>query len=417
MGISKLLTPEKIQMIKDELENELVVSFLGSVRTGKTVHCALIKDAAVNHLRTATDNKYYGIVTKGNNRINSIIDKLYAGIFPSATLLDDAIKITVQINSTVSAESVDIALRDMSGEKYRDLVESELPEDEIEKRLNEIIKLGKNQKASYGNMSHLIFAHIYVILIDCANDDWESKQNYVADVIQNIYKFKKTINQTIHNKFHAPIALIFTKYDTLPTEKQLPIDELFKKLPVIQNALAKYHAQDMFKYFKSNISSRKLTNEEATKRIQDHIANNPKINLLNFKYKDLKAEKDNCKQIMINTQSILIDHKNTLEHTKTLVANGDPNIQEKLSLAQEKVNEVQNDLNEMMGDYQNMSKEMSEIKKNIKIERKKLTDSKHTLESLKINPDAVVKPLSYNHDDYTDLILWFIEMNQKIKGK
>ena len=197
----------------------------------------------------------------------------------------DAMRITVQINSTVSAESVDIALRDMSGEKYRDLVESELPEDEIEKRLNEIVKLGKSQKSSYGNMSHLIFAHIYVILIDCTNDDWESKQNYVADVIQNIYKFKKTINETLHNKFHAPIALIFTKYDTLPTEKQLPIDELFKKLPVIQNALTKYHAHDMFKYFKSNVSSRKLTNEEATERIQDHIANNPlnEIVKLNFK--------------------------------------------------------------------------------------------------------------------------------------
>ena len=60
----------------------------------------------------------------------------------------------------------------------------------------------------------------------------------------------------------------------LPTEKQLPIDELFKKLPVIQNALTKYHAHDMFKYFKSNVSSRKLTNEEATERIQDHIATN-----------------------------------------------------------------------------------------------------------------------------------------------
>ena len=417
MAISKLLTSEKIKMIKDELENELVVSFLGSVRTGKTVHCALIKDAAVNHLRTATDNKYYGIVTKGNNRINSIIDKLYAGIFPSATLLDDAIKITVQINSTVSAESVDIALRDMSGEKYRDLVESELPEDEIEKRLNEIVKLGKSQKASYGNMSHLIFAHIYVILIDCTNDDWESKQNYVADAIQNIYKFKKTINQTMYNKFHAPIALIFTKYDTLPTEKQLSIDELFKKLPVIQNALTKYHAQGMFKYFKSNISSRKLTNEEATERIQDHITNNPKINQLNFKYKDLIAEKDNCKQAINNAKSILIEHEKTLKYAKTMLSSGNLRIQEKISSSQEKINGVENDLNEMEEEYHDISKEISEIKKNIKIEQGKLSNNKHTLESLKINPDSVVKPLSYNHDDYTDLILWFIEMNQKIKGK
>ena len=66
---------------------------------------------------------------------------------------------TVQINSTVSAESVDIALRDMSGEKYRDLVESELPEDEIEKRLNEM-------KTLMNYIYH--FCTIYVI-IDCTN--------------------------------------------------------------------------------------------------------------------------------------------------------------------------------------------------------------------------------------------------------
>ena len=45
-------------------------------------------------------------------------------------------------------------------------------------------------------------------------------------------------------------------------------------------------------------------------RIQDHIAiDNPKINQLNFKYKDLKAEKDNFKQIISNTKSVLIEHQ------------------------------------------------------------------------------------------------------------
>ena len=120
------LNLETLLKLKNDYKDDLVIAFLGNPKTGKTIHSALIQDAATNYLRQASNDEYYGFVTEGDDAIYEIIDLLNNGNYPPPTLRSNTTKIKIQINSTKTSDYTNLYLQDMSGEHSRDYLEKEI---------------------------------------------------------------------------------------------------------------------------------------------------------------------------------------------------------------------------------------------------------------------------------------------------
>ena len=215
------LNLENLVKLKDDYKDDLVIAFLGNPSTGKTIHSALIQDAATNYLRQASNDEYYGFVTEGDDAIYEIIDLLNNGDYPPSTLRSNTTKIKIQINSTKTSDYTSLYLQDMSGEHSRDYLETEIPHGQELKRVQDILNQDTSSKKAYGEISHLIIADVYIILINCEeHENWPSRQLKIATMIKNIHNIKKILGDMYYDKFVSPVALIFSKYDTLPDEKK-----------------------------------------------------------------------------------------------------------------------------------------------------------------------------------------------------
>ena len=140
--MAKDLPPKTVQEIidigKQDFHDEIMVAFLGDKFSGKTVHCALIKDVLAKDLKDHTKGKYIGIGTDGSDRMNKIVDKLYDGEYPAKTLLSEATPMTLEVFSKSGGEKMKIVLRDMAGEKKEDLLEKDM---DIDERIEKIFSL------------------------------------------------------------------------------------------------------------------------------------------------------------------------------------------------------------------------------------------------------------------------------------
>ena len=157
-------TSEALDRAYDDFADRFTVAFLGTRHAGKTVHCALLKDAAARRLKRHTNGKYLGVATAGAGRINAIVDALYDGRFPEKTPEGEAMQLTVEISSTENGTDIDLIFHDMAGEEYDKLLVKEM---RVEERIQRILETARIDGRPYGLMAHLIFAKIYVILVDC----------------------------------------------------------------------------------------------------------------------------------------------------------------------------------------------------------------------------------------------------------
>lgn len=403
-----LTLQQKIDLAKDDFKDQVMVAFLGDKYSGKTVHCALIKDAAVKHLREHTNGKYRGISTDGSERMNKIIDKLYSGEFPAKTYLEEATPMTVEIFSKSAAETIKIVLRDMAGEKKEDLLEREMP---IDDRMEEIFKLAPIEGKPYGMMAHLVFAKIYVILIDCSKyPEWPNKQAYVKDTIRHLFDIKQRIGDIANNRIHAPIAIVFSKYDTMDKEKKKTVKELMKELEEIDGALEKYH-KGPIKYFKSYVCSHPVPEKElkeaVKKKIEDNVEQKEAENTVN----DKTAVRTEAKNRLNKTKHNFNEAMKKLEEVKP--ANNQPVIDE----AQKELDKVQTELNAAEENHTKATSEEDDARKKLnEIKEKLAKQPQPSPEDLGISNYRPKQPLSYSRDDYLDLITWLIKMNKQIRG-
>ena len=400
------LNLETLLKLKNDYKDDLVIAFLGNPKTGKTIHSALIQDAATNYLRQASNDEYYGFVTEGDDAIYEIIDLLNNGNYPPPTLRSNTTKIKIQINSTKTSDYTNLYLQDMSGEHSRDYLEKEILHGQELKRVEDILNQDTSSENAYGEISHLVIADVYIILINCEEyENWPSRQLKIATMIKNIHNIKKILGDVHLGKFVSPVALIFSKYDTLPKEEKKLAIELFQKFDAVKNVLqAHQDNDDIFKCFISNVNSRKLTAQESRKKNRDLLKENSGMVAINNKINDLTILQNEQSENMDNALADLNSKKQTLKNIP----------QEQLK----KINDVQSAVNDASVIYNNAK---FEFNKN----RKQLSNAKQQLEyiqnNLKHNPNtnssyAPIRPLSYNHDDYVELIQWLINLNKKIKG-
>ena len=133
-------------------------------------------------------------------------------------------------------------------------------------------------------------------------------------MIKNIHNIKKILGDVHHGKFVSPVALIFSKYDTLPKEEKKLAIELFQKFDAVKNVLqAHQDNDDIFKCFISNVNSRKLTAQESRKKNRDLLKENSGMVAINNKINDLTILQNEQSENMDNALADINSKKQTLK--------------------------------------------------------------------------------------------------------
>ena len=158
---------EQISEARQDFKGKTTVAFIGDSYCGKTILCALLKDTASKYLPKETNEKYYGFATNGRQRINEFIYEMYHQKFPDKTTLSVETDATIKITSD-SQNDIELVFHDMPGEKYKEYLENETKLEELDSVVKTIMDHGRDPNKKYGKMAHIIFAQIYVILIDCS---------------------------------------------------------------------------------------------------------------------------------------------------------------------------------------------------------------------------------------------------------
>lgn len=406
---SSMTVQEIIDVGKEDFRDEIMVAFLGDKFSGKTVHCALIKDVLTKDLKKHTKGKYIGIGTDGSDRMNLIVDKLYAGEFPAKTLLSEATPMTLEVFSKSGGENMKIVLRDMAGEKKEDLLEKDM---DVDERLEKIFKMAPIPDKPYGLLSHLVFAKIYIILVDCSKiEEWPSKQAYIKDTIRHLHDIKKRIDDLVNKRIHAPIAIVFSKYDTLKKDKKKSVKELMKQLPEVEGALEIYHKGPL-NYISSSVNSIEIPEKELKEAMMKKLeeGDEDKKNAANL-VADSEVQQSEAKKNLHDAKHTLNELQERLTQVKTT------NDQNQINPVQEEVNKAQEEFDEADAKYAEITGKLDDARKGLDEINKSLEKAMDKLpEELGVSKYKPTKPLSYSRDGYLDLITWLIKMNKEIRG-
>ena len=382
----------------DDFADRFTVAFLGTRRAGKTVHCALLKDAAARRLKRHTNGKYLGVATAGSGRINAIVDALYDGRFPEKTPEGEAVQLTVEISSTENGTDIDLIFHDMAGEEYDKLLVKEM---RAEERIRRILETAKIDGKPYGLMAHLIFAKIYVILVDCSdNMSWGSSQAYVKEAIRSIYAIKKHIRALHNSKVSSHLAIVFSKCDTLEDDREA--DEMAKDLDEVDAAIAKYVGGSV-KYFRSRLDSTEMTKYEVKK-----IEAKKDRAKLDAAENRMAARRD----VLARAQGRVAAAKNALSTAAASLDSAKPTGDEQsISLHRAAYNKARKKYDEAVQACAAHEDGVSSAQVEIDAARSGGAHAKGNTTHYK--PD---KPLSYNADEYLDLIGWMIKMARREAG-
>ena len=389
---------DAVDQARADFDGRFPVAFLGTRYAGKTVHCALLKDAAARRLKRHTNGKYLGVATAGASRINRIVDGLYEGRFPEGTAKGEAVRLVVEISSTENGPDIDLIFHDMAGEEYNDLLVEEMPDEE---RVRQILETLKMADKPYGLMTHLIFAKIYVILVDCTRiEKWGSAQAYIKDAIRSIHEIKKYIHALHHGKISSHLAIVFSKYDTLADDKSA--DELAEKLDEVDAAVTRYVGGEV-RYFRSKLDSTKMSKHELKKINSDkHKA---KLDDAESRMEAYKDELEQAKASAAETQAMLSAATANLDAARSAGDAQSISLREAEHVGAQKMHDEALQLCVDLDDAASDARaELDEIRSG---------GPPASGNSALYKPD---KPLSYNVDEYLDLIDWMIRMARRETG-
>lgn len=393
--------PVALGQARADFKERVAVAFLGPRRAGKTVHCALLKDAATKRLMRHTNKRYIGIATEGSERINRITDALYDGRFPAKTTQGEAVPLTVEITSRRNRGRLSLIFHDMAGEEYDELLVKEMPTKE---RIRRIVSTSKIEGKPYGIMTHLLFAKIYVVAIDCSIEGtWGSSESYVKEAIRNIYDIKKRIDNLYRDKIPADMAIVFTKHDELPEDESA--DKLAEKLPEVRAAVERYIGGDV-SWFKSRIACAKIDNGEIAKM---HATRH---------MKELESADNAVQEI----QSALEKATLGLEESKRLLDAETASLDEVKESGDAALKASrQSAHDEALRGHEAAEMRCSELTDKMdraQSEAARIRAADPSAYGDGEGPDnRPSKPLSYNTDEYLDMIAWLIKMGNRSMGR
>lgn len=208
------LNPEVDRLINETRQwhgAEKPIAFLGEVGAGKTVVAALLKHTISTRWVPSRKGRWDALMVSGHDEINETIRTMKRGLFPSPTVKDDYPALVIEMHRMQGAASkIGLKLRDISGESYFGYL-SGSPPDNIDDLLIDLLQ---------GGGSYIAHAKAYVLMISCEDaDEWETDKPHAVNAIETIHAIQNRMNRLDHNdRFTTPVALVFTKGDTLPAE-------------------------------------------------------------------------------------------------------------------------------------------------------------------------------------------------------
>lgn len=237
----------------DDFKNSKIIAFLGDSDSGKTVAATLFKDALFSNFIPQHTDKFAAHLVSGYDILSSSENSLFSGIFPDPTPEGTTYEIEFEISNKEFANTKsELKIRDIDGEDYNELI---LGSDLLPAtRIREILKRGKTESQAFGPMSYLIFANVYVLLIDCSLfSKWKILDLRQSQAINSILQFKQAISENNVDTISSPIAILLTKADQLPESIDSTSQELIQKyMPQFFHAL-NYKVSGPKEFFRSKI--------------------------------------------------------------------------------------------------------------------------------------------------------------------
>ena len=200
-----------IRETKRQYDGRDTIAFVGEVGAGKTVVAAFVKHTLSTRWVPRSGGRWEAQMVSGHDEMNETIRRMKRGSFPPATMKDSYPSLKINIHRMKGEPAkIEMVLRDMSGEDYSGHL-TESADDDIDGKVVEMLK---------GNGSYLVHATKYILMINCEGAlDWDTDKPKAVNAIKNIYEIKKRVgcvDQGGH--FTDPLAIVFTKADTLPAK-------------------------------------------------------------------------------------------------------------------------------------------------------------------------------------------------------
>lgn len=234
------------------------IAFLGEVGSGKTVVAALLKHTLSTRWVPGSGGQWDALTVSGHDEINGAIRDMKGGRFPPPTVKDDYPALTIDLHRMKGhPPKIRLALRDISGENYFEYLSGSAPRG-ADGLLSELLN---------GDGAYIAHATAYALMIDCKRvDDWDTDRPQTVNMLNALYAIKQRLNcLDPDGRIMNPIALVFTKADTLPaayaSKPALALAEMYSGL---RSSLGVRHAGPLgcFRVETSTIGARSVQGED-----------------------------------------------------------------------------------------------------------------------------------------------------------
>lgn len=283
--------PPLLKIATDILGSQNTVAFVGNPGSGKTVLATLLKDAIFQYFGNQYADEFGINLIKGSDVLEETEQYIFEKkVFPPETDPGTQSELIFEIaRKGPLGKKITIRIHDMSGDDYKKVF---LGTDILPKtRLNNILT-DKEKTETYGSLSFLIFAKLYVILIDCAEfRHWITLQTRLSQMLNSILGFKKELGETENNQFVTPLAIVLTKTDTLENGVEGSAENMLKKhMPQFYQTLNYVHAgkKEFFTVFIESDKSLVQTEKISHNPTKPEIVTEPVTEIETIPLKKLK---------------------------------------------------------------------------------------------------------------------------------
>ena len=221
---------------RQEYAGRKTIAFLGEAGAGRTVAAALVRHTLSTRWVPRSRRRWEAQAVSGHDEINDMMRRMKRGSFPPDAVKGNCPSLRINMYHMKGMTSkIEMVMRDMPGKDYSDRLAACAPgsADELVWGLLE------------GGWSNLVHATQYVLVIDCEDMcGWDADKPGAVSTLGRICEIKKRIGCVDSgDRFAAPLAIVFTKADTLPARlAQGPADALARKYPDLMPSLRACHA-------------------------------------------------------------------------------------------------------------------------------------------------------------------------------
>ena len=247
--------------VKDDLDAENIVAFLGPPNSGKTVIATLLNDSIFTHFLEEYGNEYEANMIDGYEFLKTTRSVMLDGKFPSATLPNNEGEVIFKITRKGPlGKGTQLRIRDISGEDYESLLIS--GDLHAEKRTEIVLRRHKTRTMRYGPLGFIVVSKMYVIMIDCSvYSKWKKYDLDYAHLLNSLLDFQKIVGGN-DSKITASIGIVLTKTDCLPDEVNDSAKDLMaSQMPQFDKTLSMLHSGAR-EYFGLNIDTNRSTSNE-----------------------------------------------------------------------------------------------------------------------------------------------------------